>query len=352
MNNSVIDRVTSWFRSASVGRRNAVIGGLTLLGLGVLLYATSGRPEPVAVTTPQAETTPAVATVAETPAVEEKPAAPTPEALWAAAVARLEQADRESARALETRRAELAGFFGERKKGALAFAAAMTSPEAKLRFTGDCALGLPLGLANALFGDGKRVEPGVERYARDRFAQHVLTPEQLRLAADQLVAHYGNDIDEINARFLVDVRIDSALPRVRSDYRAPTFDTASPGFDGLIDRVVGQTFRDTLASAASMFVGDAITGGVLPSSTNPVVRLGADVIVGDKVGNAVEGAMAQTGFDPKARVVELVVAALDDLLTKMVGRGGFEAALREMHDRASRERRELARRVAGTTSTE
>ena len=300
-----------------------MLGGMTLFCLGVLLYGSVGQPEQSKPTTPQAME-PVAKTVSEPSAAQAEQVPPTPDALWATAVSRLEQADQESAAAIRTRLATLDAFFGERKKGALAFAREMLGTEAKLEVAASVAL-IPLECLDELLS-GKESGPNrIERFATANFRRHVLEPGQMRKAVDQAVSGYEGDVREIEGRLLVDLRLDlgdGEMGSARNDHSIVEGSDIDQDFRGLINRTVDTGCLDALYSiggfVASMWASDKLADGLVGSSAHPAVRFGANVVIGDQIDNVLDGAMTKAGYDPEAEIVGRVSRSLDAIRAGIV----------------------------------
>jgi hypothetical protein len=289
--------------------------------------------------------------VAGPPAVEAKPVPPTPDALWAAAVPRLEQADQESAAAIQTRLATLDGFFGERKKGALAFAKEMLGTQAKLEVAATVAL-IPLECIDEMLSGRKSGPNRIERFATASFRRHVLEPGQMREAVDLAVAGYEGDVRAIEGRLLVDLQVDLGDGELGSGREAISIPPAviDQNFRGLINRAVDTATLDSLVSiggfVASMWASDKMTNGLLGDDTHPAVRFGADVAIGAGVDKALDGALTQAGYGPEAEIVGRVSRSLDAIQAGTVeGESGLRQALRAMHERLAEARREAVHRA-------
>jgi hypothetical protein len=311
-----IDRLAAWFRSASVGQRNAVIGGLALLGLGVLLYATSGQP----------------ATTAAPVAVEQeqfKAAIPTPppaddgaarEAAWEASFKRMVQADEESLRACEARIAVCSAFFADRNRGAAAFAEELLGIEGKLRAAGGV-IENGLNAVGELLGASPASTDSFTRHVESRFRELVISPAQVRQATREAFSGYADDVRRIEGQLLVDLRADLSDDALA--FASPDAAPLSGDDESIVQEVAGDAANDLGASLVKFVVSNVVsnflTDKVTDKNDSFLKRQGTNLALDVAVDKALDEAALAAGYDPQKQIEAKVKAALGRLAAGIVG---------------------------------
>jgi hypothetical protein len=309
--------VVSWFRSAGVGRRNAAIGGLALLGLGVLIYAAGGQPE-----TPAAP----VAVGQEPEQFKDDIPNPPPaddgaarEAAWEAASKRLVEAEQESLQACEARVAACSAFFADRGRGAAVFAEELLGIEGKLRAAGGVVEN-GLNAIGEFFGGSPAGPDSFTQHVASRFRERVIGPDQIRRATREAFSGYAGDVRQIEGRLLVDLRADlgdDALAFAASDAAPLSADDES-----IVQQVASDAAGDLGATLVkfiiSAVVSDAITDKVTDKDDSFLKRQGTNFALGMAMDKALDEAALAAGYDPQKQIEAKVKVALARLAAGVV----------------------------------
>lgn len=270
------------------------------------------------------------ATYDDTPKPE-PPSRPTAESVKA----RLEQAQAESLAALESRVKEAEGYFAQRRRGTLAFAKEVIDS-----VNGDFASGMlgasadMLGTAlKQLTGGGKVGHPddGVydrlaARYA-GRFERHVVDRGRMYKEVDAIAEAYLGDLRAIEARLLVDLRIDDELPLYVYLPRSRLFGPPASDFERLMTPVV-RVADDAFAMGIFQFAGSLAVGAIIdrtlvPSGTPLAGKFAIDLAGGEATDLAIEEIIKISGRDPVAKVVAQAAAVSDNLRSLIIDGDGL-----------------------------
>jgi hypothetical protein len=313
----MIDQVAAWFRSAGVGRRNAVIGGSALLGLGVLLFAASGQPEtPAAPVAVGQEQEPFKGAIPNPPPADDGAAR---EAAWEAAFKRMVQADEESLRACEARIAACSAFFADRNRGAAAFAEELLGIEGKLRVAGGV-IENGLNAIGELLGASPAGTDSFTRHVESRFRELVISPAQVRQATREAFSGYAGDVRQIEGRLLVDLRADLGDDALA--FASPDAAPLSADDESIVQQVASDAANDLGATLVkfiiSAIVSDAVTDKVTDKDDSFLKRQGTNFAIGMAMDKALDEAALAAGYDPQKQIEAKVKAALARLAAGIV----------------------------------
>jgi hypothetical protein len=251
---------------------------------------------------------------------------------WEAIRPRLEQADRDSATAVELQLASINEFFAERTQGARPFAEAVLGTEGKLEATGGVVETAASALGE-LFGNKPSSGPNsFTLYVGRSFRKHVLDTGQLQKAIDRAVAGYAGEVRRLEGRLLVDLRADlddagfdftRALPEIRAG------DAVAGQGNALISEAVEAATVDFSAMvvkfAVSTAIGNAAADRLTREDDSRLKKLGINVAAGMAVDKAIDEAIARAGYDPEAALAAKVTASLYRMRTLLV-EGDLQAA--------------------------
>lgn len=268
--------------------------------------------------------------------VEDAPKAEPPSRLTAESVkARLEQAKADSAAALESRGKEAERYFAQRRRGTLAFA-----KEVLDSVNGDFASGVigasadMLGTAlKKLTGGGRVGQPDEDVYDRlaaryaGRFERHVIDRGRMYKEVDAMAEAYLGDVRAIEARLLVDLRIDDELPFIVYLPRTRLFGPPAGELGDLMTplvRVADEAFAmGILQFAGSMALGAIIDRTLVPSGTPLAGKLAIDLAGGEATDLAIDQIIKLSGRDPVARVVAKAVVVSDNMRSLIIDGDGL-----------------------------
>jgi hypothetical protein len=321
--NLMWSRVRTWYRSGGDARRNAVAAGATLIMVGVItmgmvILGSPGQAEPLPVS-------PVVmVTVGEPPAAREpapdKPVI-TPEYAWAAALTYLNRAVAEGDQAIGAAIAGLDRFFVERRAAAPAFAEEVLGFGGKMQAAGNLAAEVVNGVAGLLGQDRLVDQHQLVRHIKDCFTRHVLDETRLRKALAAAAASYVAGLADVESRLLVEIQADlpdgalppGELPPMRNE--AGEFRCiVNSSLEDLFNTSAGDLFIGTGKFAASWIGGDVLSGGLLGSKANLVVRLGGDMAAGGIMDQALDAATEAVGYKPAdaiAREAQNILARIE-----------------------------------------
>jgi hypothetical protein len=301
---SVGQRITAfarWFRAKIVAAKHAVLTRVLLAGVCVLCVAAAGAADE-----------PAGSAEGPGNGVFSRKNV-SPEATWQAIRPRLAQAERDSAKAVESELAAINEFFAERKEGARSFAEAVLGFEGKLRAAGGIAEGM-VGAVGEFFGSKPSRGPdSFTLYVQRSFREHVLDARELQKAIDASVTGYAREVKRIEAKLLVGLRADldfsAAWPEIRAGREA------AGQSDAMIaqarDAAVNDLVVEIGKQAVSCVIGNAITGQLTSDDDSTfkkgVVNLGAGLAV-DK---ALDAGMARAGYNPEGALAAKIASSLD-----------------------------------------
>lgn len=249
---------------------------------------------------------------------EEKPA--SHEADWEVIRPRLEQAEHDSAEAVESQFAAINDFFAECKKGARPFAEAVLGTEGKLQAAG--------GIVEEVAGEvgklfGYTPEPGPDSftvYVERCYRQHVLDREQLQKEINRAIAGYAGMVREMEAKLLVDLGADldftSSLPEIEigTATGGQSYAIVSEALHTAGDDLLASILRQTVSWIAGNAVGDQFTS----KDATGLQKLGVGIIAGIEVDRGLDAAIAQAGYDPEGALTAKVTASLDRMSKLLV----------------------------------
>ena len=319
--NLMWSRVITWYRSGGDARRSALAVGGTLIMVGVIMMGvvivgSAGQAEPLL------EKLGVMVTAGEPPAAREpapeKPAI-TPEYAWAAALTYLNRAAAEGDQAIGTAIAGLDRFFVERRAAAPAFAEEVLGFEGKMQAAGNLTAEVVNGVAGLLGQDRLVDQHQLARHIKDCFTRHVLDETRLHKSLAAAAASYVAGLADIESRLLVDIQADlpdgalppGELPPMRNE--AGEFRFIDSPLNDMINTAVGDLFIGTGKFAASWIGGDMLSGGLLGSKANLVLRIGGDMAAGGIMDQALDAATDAVGYKP----AEQIARGAQDILARI-----------------------------------
>jgi hypothetical protein len=327
--NLMWSRVGTWYRSGGDARRNAVAAGGTLIMagaimMGMVILGSAGQavPPPISPTVMVKAIEPPAA---REPAPE-KPAIP-PQYAWAAALTYLGKSYNDGEKAIGASIAELDRFFGERRAATPVFAGEVLGMDGKIQAAGNLAAEVVNGVAGLLGQDRLVDQHQLARHIKDCFTRHVLDEPRLHKALAAAAASYVAGMADIESRLLVEIQADlpdgalppGELPPMRNEAgQAGIIDLS---LEEMFNTAAGDLFIGAGKFATSWIGGDMLSGGVLGSNVNPLVRIGGDVAAGGIVDQALDAATDAVGYKPGDVIAREAVKILDGIAFQVVEGG-------------------------------
>jgi hypothetical protein len=256
----------------------------------------------------------------------------------------IEKADTDSLAHVDGSLRSLEGFFGEAKGHAKAFA--------------DDVLGW--------YSKYKLVRGQHEQFLAETFRKHFFGPEELRQAMTNAVEAYVAELEAIDNRMLVDIRMDVAgLPAAASLSSMPMPDLQARYREvcGRIGGVAGADLTvDAGRAVADLIVGSVVTMIAARMGTSAVVvgaaaasswwTFGIGLVIGVIIDQIIATVWDWT-YDPRGKLVAMMGEKIDEV-RKMVlegdgGKPGLRAELRSYAERRAALRREAVMTLLADT---
>jgi hypothetical protein len=269
---------------------------------------------------------------------------------WEKILPRLAEADAAATAEIDHSLERLHRFFGERKAGTRAFADAVLSLRGKWRFV----------KARLPWTD----DEGHFTFLRERFAQHVFRPDDLKVEMEASVARFASAVQGIENQLLVKVRADLSDSELRA---VPDAVPALRGavvfqqeYAGMLNRVVPVVAGDVnvgLAKELSTFLGAevaarlssrvavavgtrlGISAGLLTAgAASGWATFGVGLVAAIVLDISIDWLMKLSGYDPAGEVAAKVNQTLDRVRL-MIVRGDPEAhaAYKKLRDLEQRD---------------
>lgn len=197
-----------------------------------------------------------------------------------------------------------------------------------------------------------------EEYLAETFRKHFFGPDELKQAMTNAVQEYVADLEAIDNRMLVDIRMDVAdLPAGASLQAMPVPDLQQR-YRVLSSRIAGVTGADAAVDvgrvAADMIVTSVITMMATRLGTSAAVlgagaasgwwTLGIGLVVGVIVDQII-GAVWNWTYDPHGKLVAMMNTKIDEVRSLVLDGDGGKPGLREELRRYA-EKRAIVRRDA------
>jgi hypothetical protein len=256
----------------------------------------------------------------------------------------IEKADAESQAGIDTSLRSLQAFFDEAKGHAEAFAYDVLGWTSKY----------------------KLIRGQHEEFLAETFRKHFFGPDELKQAMTSAVEAYVADLEAIDNRMLVDIRMDVAdLPAAATLTKMPIPDLQQR-YQSVCSRIAGITGADTAVDvgrlAADMIVSSVVTMMAARMGTSAVV-LGAGAAsswwtfgIGIAIGVIVDQIIATVWdwtYDPHGKLVALMEEKIDELQNLVLdgaeGKPGLRQELRRYADKRAIVRREAVLELLADT---
>lgn len=206
-----------------------------------------------------------------------------------------------------------------------------------------------------------------ERYLAERFRKHFFGPDELKTAMTNAVQSYVADLESIDNRMLVDIRMDVAdLPAGASLQAMPVPDLQQR-YRAVCGRIAGVTGADAAVDvgrvAADMIVSSVVTMMAARLGTSAAVlgagaasgwwTLGIGLIVGVIVDQII-GAVWNWTYDPHGKLVAMMNTKIDEVRNLVLdgdgGRPGLREELRRYADKRAIMRRDAVLEMLADTN--
>jgi hypothetical protein len=256
----------------------------------------------------------------------------------------IEKADAESQAGIDTSLRSLQAFFDEAKGHAEAFAYDVLGWTSKY----------------------KLIRGQHEEFLAETFRKHFFGPDELKQAMTSAVEAYVADLEAIDNRMLVDIRMDVAdLPAAATLTKMPIPDLQQR-YQSVCSRIAGITGADTAVDvgrlAADMIVSSVVTMMAARMGTSAVV-LGAGAAsswwtfgIGIAIGVIVDQIIATVWdwtYDPHGKLVAMMEEKIDELQNLVLdgaeGKPGLRQELRRYADKRAIVRREAVLELLADT---
>lgn len=197
-----------------------------------------------------------------------------------------------------------------------------------------------------------------EKFLAETFREHFFGPDELKQAMTKAVQAYVADLEAIDNRMLVDIRMDVAdLPAGASLQAMPVPDLQDR-YRSLCSRIAGITGADAAVdvgrAAADMIVGSVVAMMAARMGTSAVVlgagaasgwwTFGIGVVVGVIVDQIISAVWNWT-YDPHGKLVAMMQTKIDEVRGLVLDGEGGEPGLREALRRYA-DKRAIVRREA------
>lgn len=181
-----------------------------------------------------------------------------------------------------------------------------------------------------------------ERYLAETFRKRFFGPDELKQAMTNAVQSYVAELEAIDNRMLVDIRMDVAdLPAAASSRALPVPDLQQR-YRVLFSRIAGVTGADTAVDvgrvAADMIVTSVVTMMAARLGTSAAVlgagaasgwwTLGIGLVVGVIVDQII-GAVWNWKYDPRGKLVDMMNTKIDEVRNLVIDGDGGKPGLRE-----------------------
>jgi hypothetical protein len=256
----------------------------------------------------------------------------------------VEKAAADSLSGIDASLRSIEGFFGEAKGHATAFA--------------DDVLGI--------WSKYKLIRGQHEEFLAETFRKHFFGPDELRVAMTNAVEAYVADLEAIDNRMLVDIRMDVVgLPAAATLASMPVPDLQAR-YRKISGDIGGVTGADA-AVDAGRFVADMIVSSVVGMiaarmGTSAVVMgagaasgwwtLGIGVVVGIIVDQIIAAVWDWT-YDPRGKLIAMMEKKIDEVRTLVIegdaGKPGLREELRRYAEKRAVVRREAVMTLLATT---
>jgi hypothetical protein len=256
----------------------------------------------------------------------------------------IEKADAASQAGIDTSLRSLQSFFDEAKGHAEAFADDVLGWTSKY----------------------KLIRGQHEEFLAETFRKHFFGPDELKQAMTSAVEAYVADLEAIDNRMLVDIRMDVAdLPAAATLMKMPIPDLQQR-YQSVCSRIAGITGADTAVDvgrlAADMIVSSVVTMMAARMGTSAVV-LGAGAAsswwtfgIGIAIGVIVDQIIATVWdwtYDPHGKLVAMMEEKIDELQNLVLdgaeGKPGLRQELRRYADKRAIVRREAVLELLADT---
>jgi len=257
----------------------------------------------------------------------------------------IEKADADSLAVIDPSLQSLQTFFDEAKDQAGAFA--------------DDVLGW--------YSKYKLIRGQHEEFLAETFREHFFGPDELKQAMTNAVQAYVADLEAIDNRMLVDIRMDIADLPAGASIQAMQVPDLQDRYRSLCSRIAGITGADTAVdvgrAAADMIVGSVVAMMAARMGTSAVVlgggaasgwwTFGIGLVVGVIVDQII-GAVWNWAYDPHGKLVAMMQAKIDEVRGLVLdgegGEPGMREALRRYADKRAIVRREAVIQLLADTN--
>jgi hypothetical protein len=266
-------------------------------------------------------------------------------ATHARAMPHIEKADADSQAGIESSLQPLQAFFDEAKGHAPAFA----------------------GDVLGWYSKYKLIRGQHEEFLAETFRTHFFGPDELKQAMTDAVTGYVANLEAVDNRMLVDIRMDVAdLPAGVSLAAMPVPDLVER-YRSVCGRIAGITGADTAVdvgrAAADMIVSSVVTMMAARIGTSAVVlgagaatswwTLGIGLVVGVIVDQIIAAVWNWT-YDPHGKLVSMMDTKIDEVRTLVLdgddGKPGLREELRRYADKRAIVRREAVLQLLADTT--
>jgi hypothetical protein len=263
--------------------------------------------------------------------------------------ARLAEADKASAAAVQKSLGRIHDLMARNKPGATAFARDMLGLEGKARAV----------IAVLPFTDGD----GYTQFVRQAFSSKVLDAGDFSREVDAAVRGFLAELAGIENQMLVAMRLDVGDDELALNIPPPTLDGGASYRDAL-DRLLAHTASDAVDDALILAIRGAVAWVAAGALTEPLLdlidqlglipsdwldtgfaRLVAGCVIGYVADRLTADAIQAIGHDPEAAVAGKVSESMDALERRVIeGDGadsqnpGLKRVLSELHEKRCRER--------------